>query len=65
MIEEIVLALGLVAVIEGIVLAVAPKRLEDALRAITSMSPETRRYIGLAVTAFGVLLVWVARNFLS
>ncbi len=65
MTEEIVLALGLVAVIEGLVLALAPGRMEDLLRTLAQIPVETRRAIGLAVVALGVFLVWVARTLLA
>ena len=58
----LLLGLGLVFVIEGLVLALAPTRLEDILEAIRSISPETRRMIGLVAVAFGVALVWIARG---
>lgn len=56
------LALGLVLVVEGLVLALAPGRIEDALRLIASLGREQRRMIGLAALAFGVVLVWLARG---
>ncbi len=65
MIEDIVLALGLVAVIEGLVLVLAPRRMEDALKALTRISIEARRNIGLVTVAVGVFIVWVARSFLG
>ena len=64
MISELVLAVGLVAAIEGLVLALAPKRIEDAMRVLAAMSPESRRLIGLVVLSLGVLIIWIARNLL-
>ena len=60
MIDEIVLALGLVAVLEGLVLALIPKRLEDALKILASLSIEKRKTIGLCIVGFGVLVVWIS-----
>lgn len=55
--QVVLLALGLVAILEGLALALAPDRLEDILRTIANMSPETRRLIGLlAITAGGILM---------
>ncbi len=54
--------LGLVAVLEGLVLALAPLRYEDLLVAFSKMPVQTRRMIGLISVAFGVFLVWVART---
>ncbi len=64
MISEIVLALGLVFVLEGLFLVVAPKRWESVLRVIAAMPVDTRRLIGLVTVAIGVGVVWLARNFL-
>ena len=60
--SEIFLALGLVLAIEGLVLALAPRRVEDALRMIASISLDQRRMIGLGALALGVLIVWFART---
>ena len=56
------LAIGLVLAIEGLVLALAPQRIEDALRLLATLSPERRRQIGLAALALGVCLIWLART---
>lgn len=55
------LALGLVLVVEGLVLALAPGRIEDALRLMASLGLDQRRIIGLAALALGMVLVWLAR----
>ena len=57
--SQIVLALGLVLAVEGLVLALAPRRIEDALRLIASLGLDQRRMIGLIALALGVLLVWL------
>ena len=54
------LALGLVLVVEGLVLALAPRRVEDALRVLASLGLDQRRIVGLAALGLGVLLVWLA-----
>jgi uncharacterized protein YjeT (DUF2065 family) len=58
----IALALGLVLVVEGLALALAPSRLEDVVAMIARMPRETRRTIGLAMLAAGTVLVWLARG---
>jgi len=58
----LLLALGLVLVVEGLALALAPSRMEDVLRLIATLSPDQRRMIGLAAVALGVALVWLARG---
>jgi uncharacterized protein YjeT (DUF2065 family) len=58
-VSQIVLALGLVLAVEGLVLALAPRRIEDALRLIASLGVDQRRMIGLVALALGVLVVWL------
>ena len=45
-----------------LVFALAPSRLEDLAKIIEDTPVETRRAIGLAAVACGVLLVWIARS---
>ncbi|MEV8466465.1 DUF2065 family protein [Fluviibacterium sp. DFM31] len=52
-------AIGFVLVAEGLVLALAPKRLEDLAAYLASLSIDTRRALGLGALAFGVLLLWL------
>ncbi|WP_343081288.1 DUF2065 domain-containing protein [Ostreiculturibacter nitratireducens] len=59
----ILLGLGMVLTMEGLVLALAPSRIEDILEFIRSLPLETRRALGLAAMAFGVLLIWLAETF--
>ncbi len=54
------LALGLVFLLEGLVLALAPSRLEEALRLLASLPPETIRLLGMLAMTAGALLVWLA-----
>jgi uncharacterized protein YjeT (DUF2065 family) len=58
----VLLAIGLVLAVEGLVLALAPRRIEDALRLLLTLSEDRRRLIGLGALALGVVLVWVARG---
>ncbi len=60
--EFVLLGLGLVLVLEGLVFALAPSRLEELVRIIAEMPIETRRALGLAAVAIGVLLVWLAQS---
>ena len=62
MIEHILLALGLVLVIEGLVYALAPFLVEQMLEALKQMSIQARRNSGLIAIGLGVLLVWAAQN---
>ena len=54
------LAFGLMLVCEGLVLALAPKRIEDMLDLIRRMTVDQRRSIGLLTLASGVLMIWLA-----
>ena len=58
----LLLAIGLVLSLEGLVLALAPSRIDEALRVLASMPPETRRLLGLAALVVGVLLFALARG---
>jgi uncharacterized protein YjeT (DUF2065 family) len=57
----LILSLGMVLVVEGLVFALAPKRIEEALKLMASLKPEVRRMTGLITVAIGVLLVWIAK----
>jgi len=58
----IILALGLVLVVEGLALALAPSRMEDLLALFARMPHDRRRLLGLAAVAGGVILVGLARR---
>jgi len=58
----ILLGLGLVCVIEGLVLALAPSLYDDLARMLQDFPPERRRMVGLAVVGFGVLLLWMVQG---
>ena len=60
--STIVLAIGLVLVVEGLVFALAPSRLDDMLALIARIPVETRRLLGLGAIAVGVALIWLARG---
>lgn len=58
----VLLAIGFVLVFEGLVLALAPSRLEEALRLLATLPVDRRRLIGLGALAAGVAVLWVARH---
>jgi uncharacterized protein YjeT (DUF2065 family) len=62
MVSDLLLGLGLVAIVEGLVLALAPTRLRDVLRLIEAIPPDQLRTIGLLAVTLGVGLVWLARG---
>jgi uncharacterized protein YjeT (DUF2065 family) len=59
--HDLLLALGFVAIVEGLVLALAPSRLRAALEMMARMEPELCRTFGLLAVTAGVALVWLAR----
>ena len=55
--DVLLLALGLVLLLEGLVLALAPSRIEQILAMLAAMPEETRRLIGmLAITLGGMVM---------
>lgn len=62
MIDDLVFALGLVAIIEGLALALAPSRLRDVLELIERLDVDRRRMLGLLAVTLGVALMWFARG---
>ena len=65
MIYDILIGLGFLAVIEGLVLALAPFRFEEMIKMISEIPPETRQLIGLAFAVFGVVLIALAKMLVS
>lgn len=59
------LGLGLVLVIEGLALALAPSRLEQVLALLASLGRDRRRLVGLISVALGTGLIWLARHLLA
>ena len=57
----LLLVAGAVIAIEGLVLALAPSRIEDLLVVLMRLAPEARRLIGLIAVATGAALVALAR----
>lgn len=57
--------LGMVFVIEGLVLALAPLRIDRILVALASLGLQGRRVLGLISVALGVALVAIARAFVG
>ncbi len=60
--RDLVLGLGVVAVVEGLVLVLIPMRLEDVIKAIARLKKDQRRIAGLLIMTLGAALVWVAKN---
>ncbi len=60
MMSTLLLGLGLVLIIEGLVFALAPSRLDDLVEAMRALSRDQRRTIGLVALALGGILVWLS-----
>ncbi|HKL05270.1 MAG TPA: DUF2065 domain-containing protein [Roseovarius sp.] len=60
--ETLLLALGLVLIVEGLVYALAPSLLEQILAALSQLSIDQRRLLGLASLAVGLVMVWAAKQ---
>jgi uncharacterized protein YjeT (DUF2065 family) len=56
----LLLALGLVMVLEGLVYALAPSLLERMLEVLRSLPDAAVRQIGALVMVGGLVLIWVA-----
>ncbi len=62
MTETVLLALGLVLILEGLVYALAPSLVEDLLAAMRNLSTDQRRALGLVAIALGVVFVWAGKT---
>jgi len=60
MVGYILLALGLVLIVEGLVYALAPSLVEDLLAALRAMTLEQRRLVGFLALVSGAALVLMA-----
>ncbi|SIS49902.1 DUF2065 domain-containing protein [Phaeovulum vinaykumarii] len=58
----IVAALAAVLIVEGLVLALAPRQIERVLAALAELSPEMRRNLGLVAMTIGIGLLWLIRS---
>ncbi len=58
--ETILLGIGLVFVLEGLVLALAPSRIDEILELLRQMSVETRRLLGMLGVTTGAILLLLA-----
>ena len=54
----LLLGIGMVFVIEGLVLALAPSFYDQVIEMLSKTPIEQRRIIGLTAAAFGVLMIW-------
>jgi uncharacterized protein YjeT (DUF2065 family) len=64
MIPELLLALGLVLVIEGLFYALLPRKLRAMMQTLQKLSDDQLRIAGLAAMTVGVLVTWAVRGLL-
>ena len=58
----ILLALGLVLVVEGLAYVLAPSLVERLLEMLRAMPLDQRRTAGMAALALGATLIWLAHQ---
>jgi uncharacterized protein YjeT (DUF2065 family) len=62
MLPEILTALGLVLVIEGLLYALVPGHLKAMMLAMQKVTDDQLRTGGVAAMALGVVIVWLVRG---
>ena len=65
MLSQIVMALGLVLVIEGLLYALVPGQLKAMMVSFQKLSDDQLRTGGVIAMALGVTIVWLVRNLSS
>ena len=58
--EIVLLAFGLVLIVEGLAYALAPSLVETLLAALRDLPLAARRNLGFLALVLGLILVWVA-----
>ncbi|NOC45073.1 MULTISPECIES: DUF2065 domain-containing protein [unclassified Ruegeria] len=58
----ILLAFGLVLIVEGLAYALAPSLIERMLEALRDMPEQARRLVGLLCVISGLILLWGAQH---
>jgi len=64
-VSELVTAIGLVLVIEGLAYAISPGWWRSMAEQLKETPDENLRTAGMFAIGLGVLVVWVARKFLA
>ena len=62
MLANVLMALGLVLVIEGLLYALAPTQLKAMMQAVQKLSDDQLRIGGVAAMATGVVAVWIVHT---
>jgi len=61
-VQDLIVALGLVLVIEGLLYALFPDALRRMLYSLLETPAQTLRFGGAAVALVGLLIVWLVRS---
>jgi uncharacterized protein YjeT (DUF2065 family) len=61
-VRDLVVALGLVLVIEGAIYALIPERAQIFMKTAAGLAPGILRRGGIAAVAVGFVVVWLARG---
>jgi len=59
---DLVVALGLVLVLEGTFYALAPETAKSMMRAVSTLPEGRLRFMGVVALGFGVCVVWLVRG---
>lgn len=60
--KDFIVAVGLVLVIEGLILAAFPARIRDALETMRVTPDQQLRLVGLFAAVLGLLVIWWMRG---
>lgn len=60
--RDLIFGLGFVAIVEGLVLALAPSRLQELAEMLRRITPGQMRFLGLTALAVGVVMVGWAKS---
>ena len=59
---DLITALGLALVLEGMIYALFPEQMKRAIKLVLETEPEAIRGAGLAVAVAGLVIVWLVRG---
>ncbi len=60
--QELIIALGLFLVLEGLIYALFPAGVKNMAKELPNMSDQNLRTFGTIAIAIGVLIVWLAKG---
>lgn len=60
--NELITALGLVLVFEGVLYALAPGGMKNVMRSALETPEQTLRIAGLVAAVIGLFIVWIVRG---